>query len=84
MLIISDARLKLLEPRQKRKRRRLWVKSWLLQRERIGTYNNFVNELRRISTRRIYFLHFDWLEKFDFAAKYFALQESRNDFYFLF
>ena len=32
--------------------------------------------------RRIYFLHFDWSEKFDFTAKYFALQESRNDFYF--
>ena len=38
--------------------------------------------LRRISTRRIYFLHFDWLEKFDFAAKYFPSQESRNVFYF--
>ena len=43
MLIISAARLKLLEPRQKRKRRRLWVKSWLLERKRIGTYNNLVN-----------------------------------------
>ena len=46
MLIISAARLKLLDPCQKRKKRRLCVNSWLLQRERIGTYNNLVNELR--------------------------------------
>ena len=45
MLIISAVRLKLLEPRQKRKIRRLWLKSWRLQRERIGTCNNLVNEL---------------------------------------
>ena len=46
MLIISAARFKLLGPRHKRKIRKLWVKSWLLQRETIGTYNNLVNELR--------------------------------------
>ena len=34
------------------------------------------------NSRRIYFLHFDWLEKNYFAATYFASQESRNDFYF--
>ena len=39
--------------------------------------NFFRTAMRQNNLRRVYFLHLKWLEKLDFAAKYFDSQVSR-------
>ena len=52
-----------LKEKKRRKQRRMWVKPWILQRERFGAYNALINEftlseredyrrLMRITSRR--------------------------------